>query len=172
MEENINNVCGDNCACKTEKKVESNSTSKKKCSCKETISNLKLKLSELDDKYLRSVADFENYKKRVQKEKEEIKDNTKISLIYSILDMDNDLNLAIKNIKDDESKKGVELIISKMEKFLKSHNIESIQTDNYDPDLHEVISVLTPGSNKIIDVINKGYTLNEKPFKYPKVILG
>lgn len=169
MEENTNNGCGENCTCKT---TETESSCGGKCSCKETISGLKSQLSESNDKYLRSVADFENYKKRVQKEKEDLRDNTKISLISSILDMDSDLHLAMKSIKDTESRKGVELIISKMEKFLKSHGIESIQTDNYDADIHEVITVVNPGSTKIIDVINKGYTLNGKAFRYPKVILG
>lgn len=169
MEENTNEGCGENCGCKT---TESESNCGGKCSCKETISNLKSQLSESNDKYLRSCADLENYKKRVQKEKEELKDHTKVSVISSILDMDSDLSIALKNIKDVESKKGVELIISKMDKFLKSHGIESIQTDNYDPDVHEVVTILNQGSTKIVDVINKGYTLNGKPFRYPKVILG
>jgi molecular chaperone GrpE len=168
-EENVNGGCGENCGCKT---TESESSCGGKCKCKETISNLKSQLSESNDKYLMSCADLENYKKRAQKEKEELRDNTKVNLISSILDMDSDLHLAMKNIKDTESKKGVELIISKMEKFLKSHGIESIQTDNYDADIHEVVTVVNQGSTKIIDVINKGYTLNGKPFRYPKVILG
>jgi len=169
MEENVDNGCGENCACKT---TESESSCGKNCKCKETISGLKSQLLESNDKYLRSVADLDNYKKRVQKEKEELRDNTKVSLISSILDMDSDLHLAMKSIKDVESKKGVELIVSKMEKFLKSHGIESIQTNTYDPDIHEVVTVVNPGGLLIIDVINKGYTLNGKPFRYPKVILG
>lgn len=169
MEEKVNN-CSEDCGCKSTESTESNCGGK--CSCKETISNLKSQLSESNDKYLRSVADLENYKKRVQKEKEELRDHTKVSVISSILDMDSDLSIALKNIKDEESKKGVELIISKMEKFLKSHGIESIQTNNYDADIHEVVTIVNQGSTKIIDVINKGYTLNGKPFRYPKVILG
>ena len=130
------------------------------------------KLSESEDKYIRLYAEFENYKKRTQKEKEDIRDNTKISIISSILDMDSDLSIALKNIKDSESRKGVELIVSKMEKFLKSYGIESISTDKYDADIHEVTAMVKPGSTTIIDVINKGYTLNGKPFRFPKVILG
>jgi len=59
-----------------------------------------------------------------------------------------------------------------MDKFLKSHGIESIQTDKYDSDIHEVISIINPNGTNIIDVISKGYSLNGKPFRYPKVILG
>jgi molecular chaperone GrpE len=122
----------------------------------------------MDDRVLSIAAEFENYKKRVQKEKEELITNTKVKMLTSILDMDNDLSIALKNIEDE----GVKLIANKLTNFLKSQGIEEIQTEEYDQDLHEVISVLEVGESKIIDVIGKGYTLNGKPFRYPKIILG
>ena len=79
---------------------------------------------------------------------------------------------AIKNIKDDSAKDGVKLIASKVQSFLKTQSIEPIQTETYDEDLHEVISVLEIGETKIIDVVSKGYTLNGKPFRFPKIVLG
>ena len=136
------------------------------------IEDLKLKLSESEDKYVRLFAEFDNYKKRVQKEKEDIKNNTKISMITSILDMDNDIAIAIKNIKDDVTREGVELIAQKLERFLKSQGIESIQTETYDDELHEVISVVPTGKNEVIDVVSKGYMLNGKPFRHPKIVIG
>ncbi len=134
--------------------------------------SLEDKLKESEDKYVRLYSDFDNYKRRVIKEKEEIKNNTKVSMITSILDMDNDIALAIKNIKDESAREGVQLIANKIETFLKSHGIEPIQTETYDRDLHEVISILPIGESKIVDVVNKGYTLDGKPFRYPKIILG
>lgn len=136
------------------------------------VSVLEEQLKEEKNKYLLLYADFENYKRRVQKEKEELKNNTKVNMITSILDMDNDIELAIKNIKDDSAKDGVKLIASKVQSFLKTQNIEPIQTETYDEDLHEVISVLEIGETKIIDVVSKGYTLNGKPFRFPKIVLG
>jgi len=136
------------------------------------VSVLEEQLKEAENKYLLLYADFENYKRRVQKEKEELKNNTKVSMITSILDMDNDIELAIKNIKDDSARDGVKLIASKIQNFLKTQGIEPIQTETYDEDLHEVISVLEIGETKIIDVVSKGYTLNEKPFRFPKIVLG
>ena len=106
------------------------------------------------------------------KDKEEIKNSTKISMISSILDMDNDLSIALKNIKDEAAKSGVRLIAQKLETFLKSHNIEVIQTEKYDDELHEVIQVMEIGESKVIDVVAKGYSLNGKPFRFPKIILG
>ena len=121
------------------------------------------------DLYLWLYADFDNYKKRSIKDKEESTVQVKINLISSILDLDNDLSLAKKNLPDSE---GLNLIFQKLTNFLKTQGIEEIQTDTYDADLHEVISVLETGENKIIDVISKGYKIGEKPFRYPKIILS
>ena len=126
-------------------------------------------LAESNDKYIRLFAEFENYKKRSQKEKEEIKIKVKTKMIESILDLDSDLAIAVKNEKDNQ---GLKLIMSKIDNFLKSQGIESIQTDIYDPDLHEVVSVLEIGDSKIIDVVSKGYSIDGNPFRFPKIILG
>jgi molecular chaperone GrpE len=136
------------------------------------VSALEEQLKEEKNKYLLLYADFENYKKRVQKEKEELKNSTKVNMITSILDMDSDIELAIKNIKDESAKEGVSLIAGKVQTFLKSQGIETIQTETYDEDLHEVISVLEIGESKVIDVVTKGYSLNGKPFRFPKIVLG
>ena len=129
-------------------------------------------LEDSEKKYLLLYSDFENYKKRVTKEKEELVSNTKVKMLTSLLDMDNDLTYAIKAIKSEEAKNGLEIISLKLLNFLKSHGIEEIQTDTYDEELHEVISVMEVGESKVIDVVSKGYSLNGKPFRYPKIILG
>jgi molecular chaperone GrpE len=125
--------------------------------------------TDLNDKYLRLFAEFENYKRRVTKEKEDLRINTKTMMLTSILDLDSDLSIAVKSSKDQD---GLKLIMSKLEKFLNNQGVESIQTDTYDADLHEVISVLEIGEEKIIDVVSKGYTINGKPFRFPKILLG
>ena len=121
------------------------------------------------DLYLRLYADFDNYKKRAIKDREDATVQVRINTISSILDLDNDLSLAKKNLPDSE---GLNLIFQKLNNFLKSQGIEEIQTETYDEDLHEVVSVLETGENKIIDVISKGYKIGEKPFRYPKIILS
>ena len=97
--------------------------------------------------------------------------NTKVKMLQSILDMDNDIFYALKSTNVDDNS-GIKLIAQKLETFLKSQGVESIQTETYDEDLHEVISVLEIGETKVIDVASKGYTLNGKPFRYPKIVLG
>lgn len=120
------------------------------------------------DELLSLAADFDNYKKRVSKEKKDIITETKANMLSSILDMDNDLSLALKSTEDE----GVKLIANKLKNFLKSQGVEEIQTDTYDEDLHEVISVINGENNKVIDVISKGYIIDGKPFRYPKIILS
>lgn len=133
---------------------------------------LEEKLNQSEDKYIRLYAEFENYKRRVLKDKEEIRFNTKVSMITPILDMDNDIAIAIKNIKDETTREGVQLIANKLESFLKSQGIETIQTKTYDEDLHEVISVVETGQSKVLDVISKGYMMNGKPLRHPKIVLS
>lgn len=133
---------------------------------------LEKQLQEANQKYTLLYADFENFRKRSQKEKDEVKSSTKAAMVSSILDMDNDIALAIKNIGDAAARQGVELIAGKIAAFLKGHGIEPIQTQEYDEDLHEVVSVLEVGEQRIIDVVSKGYSMNGKPFRFPKIILG
>lgn len=135
---------------------------------KEEVESIK---SELSDKYLRLYAEFENFKKRTQKEKEDIKNTVKMNTLSAVLDIDNDISIAYNKLGDLE-KSGVSLIKSKLDKFLVSQGIESIQTDQYDIDLHEAISVLSDGATKIIDVVSKGYKIGGNILRHPKVILG
>jgi molecular chaperone GrpE len=141
---------------------------------KELINEEETLKEEVDwkDSYLRLLADFENYKKRVSKEKEEIKSKTKIETLGSILELDNDIHIATKMIKDEKSLSSINILTDKLNRFLKINGIEEIQTDIYDSDLHEVISVVETGKEEVIDVVSKGYIMNGKIVKYPKIILS
>lgn len=134
-----------------------------------TIEEVEKVKSEANDKYLRLAAEFDNFKRRTLKEKEEIKSNTKSLMLSAILDLDSDISIAVKQEKDNA---GLNLFANKLTKFLTQQGIESIQTETYDKDIHEVISILEIGEEKIVDVVSKGYTINEKPIRYPKIILG
>lgn len=138
----------------------------------ETSQNEEVKIEnniDYKDQYLRLYADFENYKKRVQKEKEELIINTKTKSLNVVLDLDNDLHIAKKSIGESE---GLNIILNKVHTYLKSQGIEEIQTQTYDSDLHEVVSIIETGEDKIFDVVSKGYSINGKPFRYPKIILS
>jgi len=124
------------------------------------------------DSYLRLLADFDNFKKRTIKEKEEIRLKTKLETLQSVLEIDNDLHLAQKVLKDPKAIEAVKVITDKLSSFLKSKGFEEVQTETYDEDLHEVISVLETGKEGIVDVVSKGWKLNGQIVKYPKVILS
>ena len=119
------------------------------------------------DMYLRLSAEFDNFRKRVQKDKEDLVIKTKTSMIETILDLDNDLALAAKHSKDP----GLGLIISKLDKFLQTQGIQTIQTQTYDENIHEVVAVIDSG-NTIHEVVSKGYMIGDKIIRYPKVILS
>ena len=140
-------------------------------SLEERVLELESNLTQSEDKYLRLYAEFENYKKRVSKEKSELITNTKNNMLSSILDIDNELSIAYNNLNG-ESKEGVLLIINKMESVLKSNNIEVVQTDVYDSEIHEVIGVNSKENEEILAVVSKGYSIDGKIVRYPKIILG
>lgn len=161
------NTCGENCGCKT--------TTEKSCNCKETISKLKEERDSANDKYVRLYAEFENWKKRTTKEKEEASESARIKVLNGILDLNDDLHFAkvgIDKINDAASKAGLNLIVDKFNKFVASQGIEEVQTQTYDSDLHEVVTVMPVGEGKIVEVLSKGYTLNGKVIRYPKIVLG
>jgi len=120
------------------------------------------------DMYLRLSAEFDNFRKRVQKDKEDLIFKTKSSMIEPILDLDNDLALAAKHSKDP----GLGLIISKLDKFLQTQGIQTIQTQTFDENLHEVVAVIDNDGNTIHEVVSKGYMIGDKIIRYPKVILS
>jgi molecular chaperone GrpE len=122
------------------------------------------------DMYTRLYADMDNLKKRIKREKEESVIMTKTAMISAILDMDNDLNIALKSFKSVPS--GIDLIIHKLKNFLDSQGIQEIESVKYNPDIHEVISVVETGEEKIIDVVSKGYKIGDKIIRYPKVIIS
>jgi molecular chaperone GrpE len=125
---------------------------------------------ELQDKYLRVVAEFENYKKRTQKEKQDLLVRTTESLMSTIMDIDNDISIILDTEKDESVKNVLSLVYRKLEGFLKSKNIESIDEKEYNPDIHEVISKVS-GDKEEIKLVSKGYKMGDKILRYPKVIL-
>lgn len=139
---------------------------------KEYLNELGYELDTNDDRYLRLVAEYDNYRKRTTREQQTIVNNTRVNTLSSILELDNDISIAIKNESNEDTIKSLTMIYNKLAVFFKTQNIEEIQTENYDPDLHDVITVLESNEDKIIDVISKGYKIDGKPFKYPKIILG
>lgn len=132
------------------------------------------------DKYIRLVAEFENYKKRTLKEKSELILNGSEKTVAAILPILDDFERATADKTEDPQaiKEGYELIYKKFMKALETLGVNKIETDNadFDVDYHEAIAMV-PGmgddkKGKVIDCVQTGYTLNDKVIRHAKVAVG
>ena len=140
------------------------------------------KLTEMQDKYLRLSAEFDNYRKRTLREKIELTRVAGESVLVSILPVIDDFDRAMISLKETENcaavKEGLLLIYSKVSDFLKQNGVKEMDVlkNDFDSDLHEAITNVPVDDEsmrgKIIDVIQKGYILNDKVIRFPKVVVG
>ncbi len=146
------------------------------------ITSLKSQISNLQDKYLRSVAEFDNYRKRTTKEKAELILNGGSNAIKAILPVLDDMERAIENgAKTEEPqvlREGMELIYQKFQKALEGLGVKQIETEDadFDVDVHEAVAMV-PGmgddkKGKVIDCLQRGYKLNDKVLRHAKVAVG
>ena len=139
-------------------------------------------IAELKDKNLRQIAEFDNYRKRVLKEKADLILNGGEKILTNILPIIDDLERAQQGMTQmtdvNAVKEGVNLIIDKFMKFLKSEGVAQIETEgkDFDVNFHEAITMIPAPSDemkgKVIDCVSKGYTLNDKVIRYAKVVVG
>ncbi len=151
-------------------------------SMEDKLAAAETKIAELQDKYLRQVAEFDNYRKRTIKEKAELVLNGAEKTVTAILPVLDDLERALKNMDKmedvDAVKKGVDLIYQKFVKVLGDQGVKKIDTENADfnTDLHEAIAQVPAPSDemkgKVIDCVKSGYTLNEKVIRHAQVAVG
>ncbi len=139
-------------------------------------------LEELRNKYLRLVAEFDNYRKRVARERVELMQTAEKDVIVSLLDILDDTDRATEQMEKTEDigvvREGALLIFNKLRKTLKSKGVkemESLHTD-FDAELQEAIAEVPAPSEelkgKVIDIIQKGYYLNDKIIRHARVVVG
>ena len=154
----------------------------KEMSVEDKLAAAETKVAELQDKYLRQVAEFDNYRKRTMKEKAELILNGGEKSISSILPIVDDFERALKNMETATDvaavKEGVELIYNKFMSVLGQNGVKVIETKEQplDTDYHEAIAVI-PAPNealkgKILDCVQTGYILNDKVIRHAKVVVG
>ncbi len=139
-------------------------------------------IAELKDKYLRQAAEFDNYRKRIIKEKSELILNGGENVINSLLPVIDDFERALVNMEKSEDmetlKTGVELIYQKLLKALEANGLKAIETNNadFDTDFHEAVAMIPAPSDdfkgKVVDCVQKGYKLNDKVIRHAKVAVG
>ncbi|WP_261387297.1 nucleotide exchange factor GrpE [Chitinophaga pinensis] len=139
-------------------------------------------LNEMRDKYLRLVAEFDNFKKRTAKERIELMQTANKEVIISLLDVLDDSERATKQIESaadiNAVKDGVALVFNKLKSTLQAKGLkpmDSLHTE-FNPDLHDAITEIPAPSEdlkgKVIDDMQKGYYLNDKLIRHAKVIVG
>jgi len=140
------------------------------------------KLAELQDRYLRLSAEYDNFRKRTLKEKIDLQKSANERLLEAILPVADDFDRAMQSVeeaKDIEAvKEGMRLISGKFQGFLTQQGVKEIEAYNlaFDTDLHEAITKIPAPSKKlkgkVVDVVQKGYFLNEKVLRFSKVVIG
>jgi len=140
------------------------------------------KLAEMQDKYLRLSAEFDNYRKRTLKEKMEISKYAGEELLKDILPVMDDFERALKHMETSGNcegmKEGIDLIYIKLSDFLKRNGVKEIESlnRNFNVDLHDAVAkipvVEEDKKGKIVEVILKGYHLKDKVLRHSKVVIG
>ncbi|NDF98093.1 MAG: nucleotide exchange factor GrpE [Chitinophagia bacterium] len=139
-------------------------------------------LEEYKDKYLRTIAEFDNYKRRNAKERIELMQTAGREVIGELLEVLDDCDRAQKTLEGNPDAaplvEGVLLVFNKLRHKLQARGLKAVDTlhQDFDADLHEAITEI-PAPNeelkgKVIDEVVKGYSLNEKMIRHPKVVVG
>ena len=181
-EETQNEAPVDETAKEAEEKEEVNSEETSEEEEKDPLEKAQEEIADLKDKWLRSVAEFENYRKRTLKERAELILNGGEKVITAILPIIDDMERAIENgAKTDDPevlREGMTLIHQKFMKTLEAQGVSKIETENadFDTDVHEAVAMV-PGmgddkKGKVIDCLQQGYKLNDKVIRHAKVAVG
>ncbi len=165
-----------------DKKESKKEKAHKKNKVEEQLEKAESEILELKDKHIRLQAEFDNYRKRTLKERMELLKTASESVLMSILPVIDDFDRALQTIdaveEDSHLKDGVLLIYNKFQDFLKQNGVKEIEAkgQSFDTDLHEAITTIPAPSEelkgKIVDVVQKGYYLNDKVIRFSKVVIG
>lgn len=149
---------------------------------KDELELLQESLAEEKDKFMRLFAEFDNFRKRTARESIEIRKTANSEVLSALLPVLDDFERALNELKkaeDDSLFKGVELIQNKLSGILSSRGLKQIEVqagDSFNPEFHEAITQIPAPDKKlvgkIVDVVEKGYTLADKVLRYPKVVTG
>ncbi|MDL2290051.1 nucleotide exchange factor GrpE [Paludibacteraceae bacterium OttesenSCG-928-F17] len=147
----------------------------------DSVDSLKQKVSDLNDKNLRLMAEFDNYRKRTLKERTDLLKTAGEGILVNLLPIVDDFERALKAMETATDvqavKEGVDLIYEKFISFLTQNGIKEIPTINepFDTEIHEAVTTFPAPSKdmkgKIMDCVSKGYTMNDKVIRYPKVVV-
>ena len=146
-----------------------------------TVEELQARIAELEDKNLRMMAEFDNYRRRTNKEKLDLMETAGERIFTEMLPLVDDFERATAAMEktDDISavREGIKLIQQKFLSFLDKHDVHAIQTDgaDFNTDEHEAVTTFAAGEDqkgKVIDCTQRGYKLGDKVIRFAKVVVG
>ena len=165
----------------TDESISGTSHLKEPVAVEDEVEKLKSEVDELKDKYLRQVAEFENFKRRTAREKVEMIQTAGKEVITSLLEVLDDCDRAekqLQNSNDVAIKEGIQLVFNKLRNTMQSKGVKAMQTigTEFNPDMHEAITEIPAPSaemkGKVIDEVQKGYYMNDKIIRFAKVVVG
>jgi len=145
------------------------------------VDRVKSELQDCKEKYLRLIAEFDNFRKRTAREKLDTIQTASKDVIVSLLEVVDDAERAQQPLAgsadSDETKKGILLVFNKLKNILQSKGLKVMDAKGkeFDPDLHEAIAEVDAGKGmkgKVVDVVQNGYYLNDKIIRFAKVVVG
>jgi len=150
--------------------------------CEDDKASLEAQIAELKDKHLRLFSEFDNFRKRTTKERIELFKTANADLMLDLLPIIDDFDRAMKSFQGTEDvesiKEGIELVRNKFHSTLERKGLKCMdsQGKEFDTDFHEAITEIPAPTkdlkSKVVDVVEKGYMLNDKVIRYAKVVVG
>jgi molecular chaperone GrpE len=166
----------------TDESISGTSHLKEPVAVEDEVEKLKSEVDELKDKYLRQVAEFENFKRRTAREKVEMIQTAGKEVITSLLDVLDDCDRAEKQLQTSNDvnaiKEGIQLVFNKLRNTMQSKGVKPMQTigTEFNPDMQEAITEIPAPTEamkgKVIDEVQKGYYMNDKIIRFAKVVVG
>jgi len=176
MEQNIENELN------TDENMPETEHSKEPEDAEDPLTKLDAELQEQKDKYLRLMAEFENYRRRTSKERLELIQTAGKDVIVSMLDLLDDCDRAEKQLQGSDDiavqKEGIQLVFNKLRSTMQSKGVKAMESihQNFDVEKHEAITEIPAPTEdlkgKVIDDVIKGYYLNDKIIRFAKVVVG
>lgn len=160
---------------KSEEKIEVNENQE---ISNDALQTKQIELDELNDRYKRVMAEFENFKKRSLKERENLYNSVLGDIISGMLPAIDNLENAVKaDCKDENYKQGVELVQKQFIEFLQKHNVQAIPSigETFDPSVHEAVGTVSDPekeSQEIVQEYRKGYKLGSKVIRHSMVVVA
>ena len=145
------------------------------------LEQLKVELDEIKEKYVRIVAEFDNFRKRTSRERIELIQTASKDVLVSMLEVLDDAERAQEQLQSssnvDQLKQGVQLVFNKLKNILQAKGVKKMQAKGteFNPDLHEAVAEVPAGKDmtgKVVDVVQDGYYLNDKIIRFAKVVVG